>query len=414
MDAVKGRPFDYANVPVRVHDGRGGFDADDVSGGDETMMSGADEMAFPSRTSELSISFEGEVYVFPAVTPEKLQEVLLLLGGRETPNSIPSSEFLSQVNDKAVNDVSSRPNVSRRLASLERFREKRKERSFEKKIRYSCRKEVAQRMHRKNGQFAAVNDTCQTSDDNLGSSNSTPQQEPVCSSRTCQHCGVSENSTPAMRRGPAGPRTLCNACGLMWANKGTLRDLTKGARHLFNQNDLGPLDIKPIAVAAPDKSYFNQDENRTPEQTRLVGEYGNPLLRTEQDLIEITEGIADDSSFGIENSSGNLAEQVIVPRKSLMFLTFLAAFSRPPKSLSVCTLLVCDGCMYVHGLFKYSLLKIQTGFKWTEIFEMNVYFGYQETLDELANLSGTEFDIPANFDEQVDVDSHIGIKWPVT
>lgn len=22
-----------------------------------------------------------------------------------------------------------------------------------------------------------------------------------------------------MRRGPAGPRTLCNACGLMWANK---------------------------------------------------------------------------------------------------------------------------------------------------------------------------------------------------
>lgn len=22
-----------------------------------------------------------------------------------------------------------------------------------------------------------------------------------------------------MRRGPAGPRSLCNACGLMWANK---------------------------------------------------------------------------------------------------------------------------------------------------------------------------------------------------
>ena len=37
--------------------------------------------------------------------------------------------------------------------------------------------------------------------------------------RRCQHCGVSEHNTPAMRRGPAGPRTLCNACGLMWANK---------------------------------------------------------------------------------------------------------------------------------------------------------------------------------------------------
>eukprot|EP00262_Sarcandra_glabra_P010672 TRINITY_DN26012_c0_g1_i1.p1 TRINITY_DN26012_c0_g1~~TRINITY_DN26012_c0_g1_i1.p1 ORF type:complete len:122 (-),score=13.42 TRINITY_DN26012_c0_g1_i1:183-512(-) len=43
----------------------------------------------------------------------------------------------------------------------------------------------------------------------------------------CQHCGTSGKSTPMMRRGPAGPRSLCNACGLMWANKGTLRDLSK-------------------------------------------------------------------------------------------------------------------------------------------------------------------------------------------
>jgi hypothetical protein len=35
----------------------------------------------------------------------------------------------------------------------------------------------------------------------------------------CVHCGIGERSTPMMRRGPAGPRTLCNACGLMWANK---------------------------------------------------------------------------------------------------------------------------------------------------------------------------------------------------
>jgi hypothetical protein len=35
----------------------------------------------------------------------------------------------------------------------------------------------------------------------------------------CQNCGTSEKMTPAMRRGPSGPRTLCNACGLMWANK---------------------------------------------------------------------------------------------------------------------------------------------------------------------------------------------------
>lgn len=36
---------------------------------------------------------------------------------------------------------------------------------------------------------------------------------------SCRHCGINEKSTPMMRRGPEGPRTLCNACGLMWANK---------------------------------------------------------------------------------------------------------------------------------------------------------------------------------------------------
>lgn len=35
--------------------------------------------------------------------------------------------------------------AARRIASLMRFREKRKERCFDKKIRYSVRKEVAQK-----------------------------------------------------------------------------------------------------------------------------------------------------------------------------------------------------------------------------------------------------------------------------
>jgi len=37
------------------------------------------------------------------------------------------------------------PNLSRRIASLVRYREKRKERCFDKKIRYTVRKEVAER-----------------------------------------------------------------------------------------------------------------------------------------------------------------------------------------------------------------------------------------------------------------------------
>ncbi|KAK2969946.1 hypothetical protein RJ640_008286 [Escallonia rubra] len=63
--------------------------------------------------------------------------------------------------------------------------------------------------------------------------------------RVCLHCGICEKSTPMMRRGPEGPRTLCNACGLMWANKGTLRDLSKapppptGQNSMLNPNEEG-------------------------------------------------------------------------------------------------------------------------------------------------------------------------------
>ncbi|XP_020592329.1 protein FAR1-RELATED SEQUENCE 5-like isoform X2 [Phalaenopsis equestris] len=42
--------------------------------------------------------------------------------------------------------------------------------------------------------------------------------------RRCIHCGVGAKSTPHMRRGPEGPRTLCNACGLAWRK--TLKKVT--------------------------------------------------------------------------------------------------------------------------------------------------------------------------------------------
>lgn len=38
-------------------------------------------------------------------------------------------------------------------------------------------------------------------------------------SRRCTNCGIGEKATPMMRRGPHGPGTLCNACGLQWASK---------------------------------------------------------------------------------------------------------------------------------------------------------------------------------------------------
>ncbi|XP_076894504.1 GATA transcription factor 24-like [Bidens hawaiensis] len=172
---------------------------------------------------QLTLSFQGEVYVFDAVSPEKVQAVLLLLGGYEVPTGAPTLGVPPQ-NHRSLNEFPARSSQPQRAASLSRFREKRKERCFDKKIRYSVRKEVATRMQRKKGQFTsskAVSDETgtATSDWNGGPA---PDEETIC-----RHCGISSKSTPMMRRGPSGPRTLCNACGLKWANKAFLRDLNK-------------------------------------------------------------------------------------------------------------------------------------------------------------------------------------------
>lgn len=68
--------------------------------------------------------------------------------------------------------------------------------------------------------------------------NGTPGPPPAKRSKTeetgnqdaqkCEGCGAT--STPEWRRGPLGPRTLCNACGLVYAKllKKRFRDSTKG------------------------------------------------------------------------------------------------------------------------------------------------------------------------------------------
>jgi hypothetical protein len=53
--------------------------------------------------------------------------------------------MLSNYMSQNAGDASQGLKLSRRVASLVRFREKRKERCFEKKVRYTCRKEVAQK-----------------------------------------------------------------------------------------------------------------------------------------------------------------------------------------------------------------------------------------------------------------------------
>lgn len=174
--------------------------------------------------NQLTLSFQGEVYVFDSVSPEKVQAVLLLLGGREISSSLSAFPSTADLSTKQ------RSNLPQRIASLMRFREKRKERNFDKKIRYTVRKEVALRMQRSRGQFIsskskpedAPSDVTAWTNQHWGSAEKQPP-----SAAECHHCGISAKSTPMMRRGPNGPRTLCNACGLVWANKGTMRDLSK-------------------------------------------------------------------------------------------------------------------------------------------------------------------------------------------
>ncbi|KAJ7962681.1 GATA transcription factor [Quillaja saponaria] len=211
---------------------------------------------------QLTLSFQGQVYVFDSVSPEKVQAVLLLLGGREIPPSMPAIPINSHHNNQDLSSSQTKFGIPQRLASLIRFREKRKDRNFDKKIRYTVRKEVALRMQRNKGQFTSSksnHDDSATADTNWGASeswasdsNGAQQQDIIC-----RHCGISEKCTPMMRRGPEGPRTLCNACGLMWANKGTLRDLSKaspqtGYNSALNRNENKSLEDNQIVLVAGD------------------------------------------------------------------------------------------------------------------------------------------------------------------
>ncbi|KAI5060294.1 hypothetical protein GOP47_0025162 [Adiantum capillus-veneris] len=209
-------------------------------------------------TNQLTLSYQGEVYVFDTVPPEKVQAVLLLLGGREVPIGMPGVSMQGHQPHKAIQDLPQRLNMPQRLASLTRFREKRKERNFEKKIRYTVRKEVALRMQRRKGQFASNKPVGEelsvlTSSDNMQPWSNQPgsissQQEAIC-----LHCGTGERSTPMMRRGPNGPRTLCNACGLMWANKGVLRELSKNSQ-------VSSASSQPLNQSQPSGEVENHNE----------------------------------------------------------------------------------------------------------------------------------------------------------
>ncbi|KAK7822091.1 gata transcription factor 24 [Quercus suber] len=325
-----GSEYEYMNGRSAQHEamngggvgvgGGGGVEVEARASGASGSASGsasASASASASRTSELTIAFEGEVYVFPAVTPDKVQAVLLLLGGCDIPNSVPSSQFLLQQNSKGIGETSRGSKLSRRIASLVRFREKRKERCFEKKIRYTCRKEVAQRMHRKNGQFASLKNSFKVAGENWDSIYVDANIVGLVKSLLQRCVGGQLVRDPFAMLGTLRDLTKAGRTISFDQNEpGTLRDLTKAGRTIsFDQNEPEtPADIKPSTME-PENSYANQDE---------------------QDFLDVAEAVTKHLSIQLDNPSIGLDEQ--------------------------------------------------------------------ETLDELANASGTEFEIPENFDDQVDID----------
>lgn len=116
--------------------------------------------------------------------------------------------------------------------------------------------------------------------------------------RRCQHCVDNENNTPLMRHGPAGEKTLCNACGIVWAKKRKLRDLSKGRVDLsVEQSDLDALiDVNVVEGELP--------------------------------AIQKEQGIAEDPSKGIivelEGSSTHALNPCDKPMKSYTFSEIIA------------------------------------------------------------------------------------------
>ncbi|KAK7282903.1 hypothetical protein RIF29_12017 [Crotalaria pallida] len=209
---------------IHYEDGSGSVVIEDVATDNGVYGGGAPNISAVDDSSQLTLSFRGQVYVFDSVSPQKAQEVLLLLGACEVPSGSQGVEV--QPLDQRGVPVPEYPKCSlpQRAASLNRFRQKRKERCFDKKVRYGVRQEVALRMQRNKGQFTSAK---KQDGGNGWGGDQESVQEAVQSETSCSHCGISSKSTPMMRRGPSGPRTLCNACGLFWANRGALRDISK-------------------------------------------------------------------------------------------------------------------------------------------------------------------------------------------
>lgn len=142
-------------------------DAEDIP--DSSSVEQEEEAQLDTVGSEpLTLIYKGEQFSFKDVEQEQLTAILMLLKSKargEKPDSaVPGNSTqvtknskdsqLAPVDNKDIGNNTSPTHNQNRQASLMRFREKKRCRTFNKKIRYEVRKQVAKRMVRVKGRFA--------------------------------------------------------------------------------------------------------------------------------------------------------------------------------------------------------------------------------------------------------------------
>ncbi|KAJ1985047.1 hypothetical protein H4R33_004172 [Dimargaris cristalligena] len=82
--------------------------------------------------------------------------------------------------------------------------------------------------------------------------------------KQCQYCG--NTTTPMWRRGPAGPGTLCNACGVKWKHGKILKGVTEVT---------GPVMDQANRSAGSSKSAPGHGTGKTPKKTLSLNKGGS-------------------------------------------------------------------------------------------------------------------------------------------
>lgn len=143
-------------------------EAEEIPENSSVETEGVTATPYAESPEQLTLIYKGEQFSFEAVDSDKLRAVLMLLNSEVKKEKADVQLVSSQAG--ASNKGSLSPvdgslaakqvygsHFSNRHASLMRFREKKKGRTFNKKIRYEVRKQVAKRMVRIKGRFAPYN-----------------------------------------------------------------------------------------------------------------------------------------------------------------------------------------------------------------------------------------------------------------